>query len=186
MVRISPFEEKYKKDVQQVCLNTGPAEALTDKKTADFILNTFCNYYVEKEPENVYVLVDDNDRGQGYIFCAENFRKYLKGFKSYLPIIKSTGKENYIEALAELFGTAFFSLWYPAHMHIDLNEGFRGSGNGSRMVQTLLSSLRSKGIKGVMLIVGTGNTEAQRFYNKNGFKKIVSFRDGTVMAQKLK
>ncbi len=186
MVRIAPFEEKYKKDVQQVCLNTGPKEALTDKNTADYILNTFCNYYCECETENTFVLVDENDRGQGYVFCASNFRKYIKDFKQYLPVIKKTGKENYIEALGEVFATMIFSVVYPAHMHIDLNEGFRGSGNGSAMVQKELALQRSKGVKGIMLIVGTGNTGAQKFYKKNGFKKIVSMRDGTVMAQRLK
>ena len=54
------------------------------------------------------------------------------------------------------------------------------------MVQKELALQRSKGVKGIMLIVGTGNTGAQKFYKKNGFKKIVSMRDGTVMAQRLK
>ena len=44
MVEIKPYDPKYKDELRQVCINTGPKEAATDKKTRDFIIYTFCDY----------------------------------------------------------------------------------------------------------------------------------------------
>ncbi len=186
MAVIKPYEEKYYKDVQQVCLNTGPAEALTDPVVRDFILYTFCNYYIEQEPDNVFVLVDEEtDTAQGYVFGAMNFRKYLKKFKPYLRKVKETGKGNYFNAIAEILGHAVFSLRYPSHLHIDINEPYRGNGNGSKMISTLTGHMKSKGAESIMLIVGTGNVRGINFYKKNGFKVLMKTKDGTVMAKEL-
>ncbi len=186
MAIIKPYEEKYYKDVQQVCLNTGPDDALTDPKVRDFILFTFCNYYIEQESENVFVLVDEEtDTAQGYVFGAMNFKTYLKNFKPYLKKVKETGKKFYLEAIAEIAGHAVFSLKYPSHLHIDINEPFRGNGNGSKMISTLCEHMKSKGTKSIMLIVGTGNVRGINFYKKNGFTVRMKTKDGTVMAKEL-
>lgn len=186
MVTVKSYEPKYCKDVQQVCLNTGPDSALTDPVMRDFILYTFCNYYIEQEPENVFVLVDENDTAQGYVFGAMNFRKYIKNFKPYLKIVKKLGKEYYRDAVAEIIAHAVFSLKYPSHLHIDINEPFRGNGNGSKMISTLTNHMKANGSKAIMLVVGTGNTRGINFYKKNGFKIITSFKNsGTVMAKEL-
>ena len=186
MVTVKSYEPKYCKDVQQVCLNTGPDSALTDPMMRDFILYTFCNYYIEQEPENVFVLVDENDVAQGYVFGALDFKQYLKKFKPYLKKVRETGKENYRDAIAEILAHAVYSIKYPSHLHIDINEPFRGNGNGSKMITALTDNLKAKGSKAVMLVVGTGNTRGINFYKKNGFKIKASFKNsGTVMAKEL-
>ena len=186
MVTVKKYEPKYYKDVQQVCLNTGPDSALTDPKMRDYILYTFCNYYIEQEPENVFVLVDDNDVAQGYVFGSLKFKNYLKNFKPYLKEVRKTGRENYFEAVAEVIAHGVYSIKYPSHLHIDINEPFRGNGNGSKMITALTDHLKSKGSKAVMLIVGTGNTRGINFYKKNGFKiKATLKNSGTVMAKEL-
>jgi ribosomal protein S18 acetylase RimI-like enzyme len=70
-------------------------------------------------------------------------------------------------------------------MHIDLLDGYRGGGNGTTMVNTLLEKLKEMKITGVMLIVDNDNTGAQRFYSRNGFKKLISLFGGTVMAREI-
>ena len=52
-------------------------------------------------------------------------------------------------------------------------------------MNTLLSHLKSEGVKAVMLIVGSGNKPAVRFYKRNGFKVLISAFGGTVMGLKL-
>ncbi len=188
MVTIKKYEPKYRDDVRQVCINTGPLSAQTDPNMRDFILFTFCDYYIEQEPENVFILVDEEtDTAQGYVFGARDFKTYIKNMKPYLAKVKKTGKENYRDAVAEITGHAVFSLKYPAHLHIDINEPFRGNGNGSKMISTLTEHMKkNKGVKSIMLIVGTGNTRGINFYHKNGFRKIISLKtSGTVMAKEL-
>lgn len=187
MVTVKKYEPKYADDVRNVCINTGPESAKTDKNMRDFIIFTFCDYYIEQEPENVFVLVDEEtDTAQGYVFGARDFRTYIKNIRPYLKKVKNTGKENYRDAIGEIMGHAIFSLKYPAHLHIDINEPYRGNGNGTRMVTTLTEHLKNnKGVKSVMLIVGTSNKRGINFYEKNGFKTIRVLKGGTVMAKEL-
>lgn len=186
MVTIKSYEPKYFEDVRQVCINTAPKEAKTNPNMRDFILFTFCDYYCEQEPENVFVLVDENDKAQGYVFGAMKFGTYLKKMKPYIKKVRETGKEFYRDALAEIFAHAVFSLKYPSHLHIDINEPFRGNGNGSKMISTLTESMKSRGAKAIMLVVGTSNKRGINFYKKNGFKILASFKSsGTVMTKEL-
>ncbi len=187
MVVIKKYEPKYFDDVRQVCINTGPKEASTDPNMRDFILFTFCDYYLEQEPENVFILVDEEtDTAQGYVFGARDFKTYLKNIKPYLAKVKKTGKAFYRDAIGEILGHAIYSLKYPAHLHIDINAPFRGNGNGSRMISTLTEHMKkTHGVKAIMLIVGTSNKRGINFYKKNGFKKIRVLKGGTVMAKEL-
>lgn len=185
MVRIEKYNSKYKEDVRAVCINTGPKTALTEQKVHDYILFTYCDYYIEQEPDNVFVLVDESDKAQGYIFCAEDFKKYSKGFKSYLKKVRHTGLKNYLEAFGEVFVYSLYSKKYPAHLHIDLNDQFRGGGNGSKMMEALTAQMKSKGVRGIMLIVGTENKRGINFYQKNGFDILRRFGSGTAMAKEL-
>lgn len=185
MFVIRPYEEKYKKNVQQVCINTGPDSAATDDKIREYILSAYCDYYIEQESQNCLVLVDENDAAQGYILCAENFKRFRRNFAPYLRKIKKCGFINYVEVIGEVLISGLFSKKYPAHLHIDLNEQCRNGGYGSKMVGMLCESLKSKGICGIMLVVGSGNTDAIRFYKKNGFRKLLSACGGTVMAKEL-
>ena len=79
----------------------------------------------------------------------------------------------------------FFKKNYPAHMHIDILPGFQGSGNGTKLVETLLSELKSRGIRGVCLCVGSDNARAIAFYKKRGFKILLKTPGGIYMGQKL-
>ncbi len=187
MVTVKNYEPKYFEDVRQVCINTGPKSAATDPNMRDFILFTFCDYYCEQEPENAFVLVDENDVAQGYVFGARDFKTYIKNMKPYLAKVKKTGIRNYMDAIAEILGHAVYSLKYPAHLHIDINEPFRGNGNGTKMITTLTEHMKNDmGVKSIMLIVGSGNTKGINFYKKNGFKIIRAFKNtGTVMAKEL-
>lgn len=185
MVTIKRYEPKYKEDVRQVCINTGPSEASTDPKMRDFILFTFCDYYCEQEPDNVFVLVDENDRAQGYCFAALDFKAYKKAFKPYMKKVKEIGANFYLETKGEVLLHELYSGKYPAHLHIDINAPFRGNGNGSRMVAAQLDNIRSKGAKGIMLVVGASNTRGINFYEKNGFESIKKYAGGLVMAREL-
>ena len=187
MVVIKNYEPKYFDDVRQVCINTGPMDAQTDPNMRDFILFTFCDYYLEQEPENVFILVnEETDTAEGYVFGARDFKTYIKNMKPYLKKVKKTGMRNYRDAIGEIIGHAIYSLKYPAHLHIDINKPFRGNGNGSNMISTLTEHMKkTHGTKGIMLIVGTSNTRGINFYKKNGFRILHAFKDGTAMAKEL-
>lgn len=185
MFVIKPYEEKYRDDVRQVCINTGPSKAKTDEKVRKFILSAYCDYYIECEKENCLVLVDENDAAQGYILCADNYGKFRKNFKPYLKKIIKNSCSGFVSSLGEILINGILSKKYPAHLHIDLNRHCRNGGYGSKMIETLCNNLKAKGVCGIMLIVASVNEKAIRFYKRNGFRPLMKACGGTVMAKEL-
>lgn len=182
---IKPFEEKYRDDVNMVCLNTGPGSVFTDENDRRYILSMYNNYYLDCEPENCFVLVDDNDTAQGYIICSSSPEKYSKGMKPYLELIKGTGLSNCFGGFGEYAVNCALSKMFPAHMHIDINDGFRRNGNGSALMNMLLDHLRESGVGSIQLIVGSGNKPAVSFYKKNGFKVYINLGEALLMGRKI-
>ena len=184
-MKIENFEEKYRERVRFVCLSTGPDDALTNSRIGAYIENTYCNYYIDNEPENCFVLTDDDDNAVGYILCAKDYKAYSRCFGKYFGIIRKNAGINLIEVIAEQLVLKLFSRKYPAHLHIDILDGYTGQGSGSLLMNRLITCLRSEGVPAVMLIVGSGNTQAIRFYKRNGFTVLVHAFGATVMGLKL-
>ncbi|MBR4452271.1 MAG: GNAT family N-acetyltransferase [Clostridia bacterium] len=184
-MNIKNYDEKYREQVRYICKSTGPAEALTDEKTAAYIVNSYCNYYIDNEPDSCFVLTDDSDRAVGYILCSKNYMEYASKFGKYYDTVRKNAGINIVEVKAEHLVLKFFSEKYPAHLHIDILDEYTGHGSGTLLMNTLLSHLKSEGVKAVMLIVGSGNKPAVRFYKRNGFKVLISAFGGTVMGLKL-
>ena len=170
MVSIRKYEEKDFDGVRFACLNS-EGEAITGN-LGEFILHTFCDYYIEKEPENCFVL-DDDGKAVGYIICTENYDRYKEIFdREYLPLNKPLGEENYKWACESTILQNKYKEEYPAHLHIDILPEYHRQGWGGKLLTTLFDHLRSKGIKGVMLTAGTGNVNAGKFYAKYGFEQL--------------
>ncbi len=184
-MKIAPYNESHRDAVRQICLETGPAAALTDERTAAYILADYCNYYLDCEPEHCFVLEDDDGKARGYIICAADNKAYRERFAPYAQIIKKNAGKAYIETVAEQFALRLFSQKYPAHLHIDISDDYTGQGMGSELIETLLARLKEEGVRGVMLIAGSGNTGALRFYRRHGFKKIISLFGATIMGKSL-
>lgn len=183
---IKNYDEKYRDRIQFICKSTGPEKALTDSKTAAYILNSYCNYYIDNEPENCFVLTDDDDNAVGYILCAEDYSAYSRKFAPYFKTVRKNAGICLAEVIAEHFVLKVFSEKYPAHLHIDILDGYTGKGSGTELLSKLKQHLKEKGVSSVMLIVGSGNKSAIRFYKRNGFSVLLSAFGGTVMGLDLK
>lgn len=68
---------------------------------------------------------------------------------------------------------------YPAHLHINVLPEAQSSGWGRRMIETELTALKARGIRGVHLGVSPTNDRAKGFYRHIGFDDIS--RDGKVL-----
>ncbi|MBQ6265185.1 MAG: GNAT family N-acetyltransferase [Clostridia bacterium] len=185
MLEIKPYSPVYKEDMQKVCLNTAYATAY-EPVERNYLLNSYCDYYVDNEPETCFAAVDENGTAQGYIICAPDFKKFIKQAKPYIRQSKKSGFDHYCEGIAERLALRAFSRSYPAHFHIDINGNFQGKGTGTQLMNTLLDTLKSKNVKGVMLITGSGNVDAIRFYRRFGFKTVIGKGPAAVMGLKLR
>jgi GNAT superfamily N-acetyltransferase len=68
---------------------------------------------------------------------------------------------------------------YPAHLHVNVDEGHRHMGIGRRLIENYLGDLRSCGIAGVHLFCAAGPLE---FYSLLGFEILGSaqFRGASI------
>lgn len=183
---IRPYEKKDREAVRYVCLNSdGPCDLR--EASQHFILTTYCDYYIEREPCNCFVATDDTDRAIGYIICAEDFDSFMKVFMAeYLPRIPEEEELLRFYAKTSALVQEKFKKDYPAHFHIDILPDYQKKGLGRRLTDTLITHLRNKNVPGIILSVGTGNEGGKAFYEKYGFSHLASFPEGEAYAISLK
>ena len=180
MPTIRAYQLKDKANVQNVCIKTGPAADKPKGLAWELELACYCDYYVECEPQNCFVVADDSDEAVGYILGAEDYRRYRERFlRDYAPRVK--GFPYWVKCQGSARMPKLFAKQYPAHMHINILEPYQRMGLGHQLVDALTAQLRAKGIPGVMLGVGAGNVKGRSFYNKYGFKKLLRLPGAVMM-----
>ena len=173
------------KQIEYICRMTAGPGSRRDERIGKIISTMYSSYYAREERETSFVL-DDNGEVGGYIICAPDFKRFFIGYrKNEVKQVFKMSRSDGITAWFIPLAYFPFKRIYPAHLHIDLLEKYRSGGNGSKMMSVLLEKLKEMNIPGVMLIVDTDNTGAIRFYERNGFHKIISLSKGTVMGKKL-
>lgn len=183
---IRPYENKDKENVRFVHFNSdGPYKGT--KRRVSFSLAVYCDYYIEKEPENCFVAIDENDKAIGYIICAEDFDKFQPIFidEYYSKIYKWEFKRRK-SALKSIKSHEQYKNDYPAHLHIDILPEYQHMGLGRKLMDTLCNHLRNKNVKGVMFTVWYKNHNAIKFYEKYGFELIETKETTLVYGLKLK
>lgn len=164
---IRQLQPKDKENCRTVCHQTATAPKYI--KSKDLVCLLYCDYYVDNEADNCFVVTDEDDNAIGYILCAEDQKKFDKGVKPYLKKARKIDFFDGLMPILESFAFKGLCKKYPAHLHIDILPIGQGQGHGSALLKALEEHLRAKGVKGVRLGVGGDNTGAHRFYERNGF-----------------
>jgi len=186
MITIRPYRPEDRENVRRVCAHLKPGDVFEEDPYRTAMRSTFCDYYIDCEPQNCFVAADGTDGAIGCIWCAEDYRGYRGRFpKDYaeklkaLPFAKRTG----------CYGSAvmpvFYAKKFPAHLHIDVLEPYQRMGLGHQLVDALAAHLRAKGVPGVMLVVGRHNVKGRNFYEKYGFKRLRGIPFTVVMGLEL-
>ena len=168
---IRQFDGGDAEGVRAVC---AAADSHFSPAQRDILLTLYCNYYIEQEPEHCLVLADDNDHAVGYCIAASDWFQYKTRYNAiYLPLLRQCGGRGQVwRKRVEMSHLDQFAADYPAHLHIDLLEDWRGSGYGTKLLASMAELLADEGVCGVMLGVGDTNTGARRFYARFGFSEI--------------
>ncbi len=172
MVTVRKYEERDAENVKFACLNAEGYNSIEHEDTRQLVLHTFCEYYIEREPENCFVL-DDDGRAVGFIISAESFAPYKKALhEEYCEKNKVLGEERYNWSLASTEIHEKFKDEYPAHFHINILPEYQRVGAGGMLLKALFEHYKSKGVKGVMLSCSAENEVGLGFYRKYGFKEL--------------
>ena len=161
---------EFKQAVEEICLETASELARTDPVHGVFTKLMYCDGYVDHGA--CYLLMADEQTPVGYVACAPSFTKWEAWMRPYFDQIRALSDVYGERVEREVAMYRSFANRYPAHLHIDILPGHTGSGNGTRLMSTLLDRLRIDGVPGVMLGVSNSNEGAIRFYRRNGFEQI--------------
>lgn len=184
-MQIRRFRQEDATAVRDICFLTASGKRY--QKNKDLVCTLFCDYYINFEPSNCFVLTAENDLPVGYVLCAQNYEQYIKTFlENYHAKVRALSK---IDAFLKRHEFAIFkrvAKAYPAHLHIDILSEYQGKGWGKGLVRKLQDALKTNGVKGLHLTVDTANKRAIKFYYKLGFKKVKSlFGQAVVLAKRL-
>ncbi|MBQ4104658.1 MAG: GNAT family N-acetyltransferase [Clostridia bacterium] len=186
MAEIRKAKKSDLERVMYVCRMTAGNLSIRDEAIGKINGLTYAAYYIEHEADNCFVLCD-GEVVVGYIICSTDEKNFRKAF--YKDYIKKIAEINKSEARKVLFIPIPYMLlkgFFPSHLHINLLPDYQGKGYGTQMINTLLSELKKKGIKSVMLLADAENTGAIKFYENNDFKKFVTAFGGVGMYKKLR
>ncbi|MDO4468050.1 MAG: GNAT family N-acetyltransferase [Bacillota bacterium] len=179
-MQVIPYTSKYKEQVQKVCISQSTSR-FKDEIAQKATLALYCDEYIDHEV--AFLLVNDQDIVCGYVLCAPDLKHYEECMQPYAQILKEIDAEKYQRFLDTLDVHGKLYDQYPAHLHIDLLEECTGGGNGSKLMNTLLSYLKENNVKGIMITVDPNNLRACAFYKKMGFSKYVP--EGFILVQTL-
>ena len=182
MLSVRPYITSDREQIEKICLeNAGCSEAKDETKK--LILLIYCSYYLENEKENCFVAVDDNGSVVGYILCCENYNDYERIFlEKYVPQAATISARRYVDAKFNMLKFGMFRKDYPAHFYLNVRTDQQNGGIGGLLLSTLKAHLRKKYVRGMMLVCDADNEELIKFFEKNGFKGVMTTMFGRAMA----
>lgn len=173
---IRSYQAKDAKAIQYICHVTAKGKRI--EKSMKLTNALYCDYYIECEPQNCFVMVDEFDKPVGYILCSVDDSKYQREFAPYLKIAQ---RISFIDAVGHKMEQKLTTIQreqFPAHLHINILPSFQNKGGGRELINTLFFHLKSLGIQGLRLCVAQSNLGAISFYERLGFvrqKRLGSF-----------
>jgi GNAT superfamily N-acetyltransferase len=175
--------------LRRICCDTADAGQPVEKFFPDreVFADLLTKYYTEFEPQSTFV-ADDGGKVVGYTTGCLDTKHFLHTMKwRIVPAI-------FFKAL--LRGTLWhpqtvrllrtnIGLWlkgghrtgpaldeYPAHLHVNLREGFRGQRLGQRLVEAFCERARAASVSGVHAGVSAENAQARHFFEQLGFVEL--------------
>jgi ribosomal protein S18 acetylase RimI-like enzyme len=183
-VRIRKATQADSPSLSRICLLTADAgksaESLHDHAELPGLV--YAVPYVELPTTWAFVLVDESkDQVVGYIVGSKDtrgFEQYARDHwwpvqaEKYPPsaMVREADKK-YANLLRNMYSAEEPNVAFsPAHLHINILEGYQGQGWGRKLIQTAVDYLKAEGLEGVWLGLDVRNTEARKFYERLGFR----------------
>lgn len=124
-----------------------------DEREAFFM--KWCGDYLEFFPDYFYLMVDEASNLLCYLCVCPNTTENLSRLK--------------VKSLSIFIDEYEF---YPAHLHMNTHENYRGLGLGAIILTAVEADLRMKKIKGLHLITEPTARNFE-FYKRQGFNNII-------------
>jgi GNAT superfamily N-acetyltransferase len=183
---IRKYKSEDREALRKICYDTGLMGEPIDPYFGcmELFADYWMNYYTDYEPESAFVAEIDGKIIGYLVGCKDTSTQQEVQNNEIMPLIRRklfTLKYGISRQFFNYMWRYLRSMWrgefadervgpFPAHLHMNLSDGCRGKGIGSKLVATYLDYLRENDIKGVHLGTTTANKMAVPFYGKWGFQ----------------
>ena len=184
-VIIRPYRDSDRAAVYDVCVETAnTGQGVRGRySNDDLVPDIFAGPYLYLEPQHAYVL-DNGERAVGYIIGTADTPGYVAAYQErWVPLLLAryrplsgppvTEEEHRIDVMFHPERILLPELAaHPAHLHINVLAGYRGSGYGRELMNVFLSSVAAAGAASCHLMVGESNVNARSFYQRLGWQPV--------------
>lgn len=202
MLEIGPVRSREEwEQVREICCETGDAGKPVAAERWPFFAEFWIGPYQRLLPEWTFVARSEG-RVIGYLTgCPSSLPFYARRFLVHrLPLYAAVllGRwgatedtrrflhpgEGVRRNMAFRFGAKLYATLlrrYPSHLHVNVRQGRREKGIGSRLMEAYIARLAERGVRGLHLFCGKGPVP---FYEKVGFSRLaeLDFGKGPVFA----
>lgn len=181
MVTIRKYQEKDKDNVRKICADTCKKFLQKNEKMRRAGTMMFVDYYLDFEPENVFVAANENDEAVGYIVASTNkdlMREKMK--KVYLPQIRRI--RWYLGIFTRFMISTSYKMdtKFGAGFHINIDEKYQGQKLGPKLLTEMGKHLLNCGFKYMYLVTQNRKTRGYGFYMHFGFKEAAKCAAGSL------
>jgi GNAT superfamily N-acetyltransferase len=188
-LQIRAYRPSDRDGLRQICCDTADAGQPVERFFPDreVFADLLTNYYTEFEPQSTFV-ADNGGEVAGYLTGCLDTKRFLSTMKwRIVPVIlvKTLLRGTLWHPQTVSLLRANLGLWlksghrtgrklddYPAHLHVNVRQGFRGQRLGQRLVATFCEQARGAGVRGVHAGVSAENPQARRFFAELGFAEL--------------
>ena len=192
---VRPYAQEDREAVYRIAADTAffgePVEQYLDDRR--LFCDAFYGYYTDVEPEHGWVATANGAVAGFLMGCWDTKGRGNKFVRNILPDVARNvfagkyriGRRTWLYAWGLLKQTASGLIRkdphpldltsYPAHLHINIDSGYRGRGLGRRLMEAYIEQLRNNGIPGVHLATTDLNAAACKLYESMGFKLLTAY-----------
>ena len=185
-LQIRPYEPRDRAALRQICSDTADAGRPIERFFPDreVFADVLTNYYTEFEPQSVFV-AENGDDIVGYVTGSIDTKRFLRTMLwriGPVVLVKALLRGTLWHPQAVRLFRANIGMWlkngyrtgptlnnYPAHLHVNVRDGFRGQGLGERLVEAFCKRARAAAIRGVHAGVSAENLQGRHFFEELGF-----------------
>ena len=183
---VRPYEPRDRAAVRALACDTAdrgePVERFFRDRAAAADLLT--SYYTDCEPQSAWV-AESNGQMIGYLTgCLDSRRSRWVMTWRIVPqaVLRAFMRGTFCAPQTWRVLIAGLTTWwrggfrrdvsparYPAHLHLNVRQGFRGRRVGHRLIEQFMVQARARGVRGLHALIRSDNPSACRFFDGLGF-----------------
>ena len=189
MTEIRPYQPQDRAALRQICCDTADAGQPSENFFPDreVLADLVTKYYTECEPQSTFVAEDDG-HVIGYITGCMDTNRFMSAMTWRIvpaTFLKALFRGVLWHPQTVQFVRTNLGLWlrgdhrrkeairdYPAHLHVNIREGFRGQKLGQGLVKTFCEHARVAKASGVHASVSAENVQGRHFFEGLGFAEV--------------